>query len=65
MTSVAAVTIDDVSSALLLGGGVVDGDLYGHDDPVPNLYRVDRRRDQRTLGLLNQAAAYQNACRTG
>lgn len=32
---------------------------------VPNLYRVDRRCDERTLEPLNQASAYQNARRTG
>lgn len=45
----------DVAGVLLLGGGDVDPTLYGHRDPVPNLYGVDRGCDERTLGLIKSA----------
>ncbi|MEV7647316.1 gamma-glutamyl-gamma-aminobutyrate hydrolase family protein [Arthrobacter sp. NPDC089319] len=37
---------------LFLGGGDVDGALYGHHDPVPNTYGVDRRADEYCLELI-------------
>ena len=40
---------------LLLGGGDVDPHLYGHCQPVPNLYGVDRGCDERSLALIKQA----------
>lgn len=46
---------DDVAGVLLLGGGDVDPHLYGHRDPVPNLYGVDRGCDERSLALIKQA----------
>ncbi len=46
---------DDVAGVLLLGGGDVDPRLYGHHDPVPNLYGVDRGCDERSLALIKQA----------
>ena len=46
---------DDVAGVLLLGGGDVDPDLYGHRDDVPNLYGVDRGCDERTLALIKTA----------
>lgn len=47
---------DDVAGVLLLGGGDVDPAVYGHRDPVPNLYGVDRGCDERSLALIMQAA---------
>lgn len=46
---------DDVAGVLLLGGGDVDPRLYGHHDPVPNLYGVDRGCDERSLALIRDA----------
>jgi putative glutamine amidotransferase len=37
---------------LFLGGGDVDGALYGHHGPVPNSYGVDRRADEYCLELI-------------
>ncbi|MFD1212317.1 gamma-glutamyl-gamma-aminobutyrate hydrolase family protein [Arthrobacter sp. GCM10027362] len=37
---------------LFLGGGDVDGALYGHGGPVPNSYGVDRRADEYCLELI-------------
>ncbi|MCG2623263.1 gamma-glutamyl-gamma-aminobutyrate hydrolase family protein [Arthrobacter sp. I2-34] len=37
---------------LFLGGGDVDGALYGHHGPVPNSYGVDRRADEYCLALI-------------
>ena len=37
---------------LFLGGGDVDGALYGHHDSVPNSYGVDRRADEYCLELI-------------
>jgi putative glutamine amidotransferase len=37
---------------LFLGGGDVDGSLYGHAGPVPNSYGVDLRADEYCLGLI-------------
>ena len=37
---------------LFLGGGDVDGALYGHHAPVPNSYGVDRRADEYCLELI-------------
>lgn len=47
---------DDVAGVLLLGGGDVDPVIYGHRDPVPNLYGVDRGCDERSLALIKEAA---------
>jgi putative glutamine amidotransferase len=46
---------DAVDGLLLLGGGDVDPTLYGHLEPVPNLYGVDRRTDLRTLASIQHA----------
>lgn len=46
---------DDVAGVLLLGGGDVDPDLYGHRGDVPNLYGVERGCDERTLALIKAA----------
>lgn len=37
---------------LFLGGGDVDGSLYGHTDPVPNSYGVDLCADEYCLELI-------------
>ena len=37
---------------LFLGGGDVDGALYGHHGHVPNSYGVDRRADEYCLDLI-------------
>lgn len=46
---------EDVAGVVFLGGGDVDPDLYGHREPVPNLYGVDRGCDERTLALIKAA----------
>lgn len=46
---------DDVAGVLLLGGGDIDPEIYGHRDEVPNLYGVDRGCDERTLALIKTA----------
>lgn len=45
----------DVAGVMLLGGGDVDPAIYGHRDPVPNLYGVDRDCDERSLALIRSA----------
>ncbi|MFE9093104.1 gamma-glutamyl-gamma-aminobutyrate hydrolase family protein [Streptomyces sp. NPDC007264] len=42
---------------LVLGGGDVDGELYGVSGPVPNSYGVDRRADEHTLAAIRWACA--------
>ncbi|GGJ62561.1 gamma-glutamyl-gamma-aminobutyrate hydrolase family protein [Streptomyces brasiliensis] len=42
---------------LLLGGGDVDGELYGADGPVPNSYGVDRRADDHCIAAVRAVAA--------
>ncbi|NBM19493.1 gamma-glutamyl-gamma-aminobutyrate hydrolase family protein [Streptomyces sp. GC420] len=42
---------------LVLGGGDVDGELYGVSGPVPNSYGVDRRADDHTLAAIRRASA--------
>lgn len=46
---------DDVAGVLLLGGGDVDPEIYGHRGNVPNLYGVDRGCDERSLALIKAA----------
>ncbi|MFI6359007.1 gamma-glutamyl-gamma-aminobutyrate hydrolase family protein [Streptomyces sp. NPDC050743] len=42
---------------LLLGGGDVDGELYGIDGPVPHSYGVDRRADDHCITAIRAATA--------
>lgn len=44
---------EETDGVLLLGGGDVDPTLYGHTDPVDNLYGVDRGTDERTLSAID------------
>ncbi|MQY40823.1 Carbamoyl-phosphate synthase small chain [Streptomyces sp. RB17] len=44
---------------LLLGGGDVDGELYGFGGPVPNSYGVDRRADDHSIAAIRAVAAAQ------
>lgn len=46
---------DDAAGVLLLDGGDIDPDIYGHRGEVPNLYGVDRGCDERTLALIKTA----------
>ena len=46
---------EDADGMVLLGGGDIDPTLYGHYDPVENLYGVDRGCDERTLTLIKAA----------
>lgn len=43
----------EFDGVLFLGGGDVDARIYGHLDPVPNSYGVDRRADDYCLSLLS------------
>ncbi|TJY72560.1 gamma-glutamyl-gamma-aminobutyrate hydrolase family protein [Arthrobacter sp. CAU 1506] len=47
-----AAELDAFDGVLFLGGGDVDGALYGHHDPVPHSYGVDRRADEYCLELI-------------
>ena len=47
-----AAELDAFDGVLFLGGGDVDGALYGHHAPVPNSYGVDRRADEYCLELI-------------
>ncbi|MER6983742.1 gamma-glutamyl-gamma-aminobutyrate hydrolase family protein [Streptomyces carpinensis] len=42
---------------LLLGGGDVDGELYGAGGPVPNSYGVDRRADDHSIAAIRAVTA--------
>jgi len=42
---------------LVLGGGDVDSQLYGHTGPVPNEYGKDRRADDREIAIIRTAIA--------
>ena len=42
---------------LVLGGGDVDSQLYGHTGPVPNEYGRDRRADDREIAIIRSAMA--------
>lgn len=42
---------------LVLGGGDVDSQLYGHAGPVPNEYGKDRRADDREIAIIRTAIA--------
>ncbi|AXI81676.1 gamma-glutamyl-gamma-aminobutyrate hydrolase family protein [Peterkaempfera bronchialis] len=47
----------DLDGLLVLGGGDVDGALYGVTGPVPHSYGVDRRADDHTLAAIRAAVA--------
>lgn len=49
--------VDEADGVLFLGGGDVDPTLYGHHDPVPNAYGVDRRADDYAMGIIRSTIA--------
>lgn len=60
VASAAPVSIERVlrcDGIVLLGGGDVSPDLYGHDGEVPNSYGVDRRADDYSIELVRRARA--------
>ncbi|MDN5382544.1 gamma-glutamyl-gamma-aminobutyrate hydrolase family protein [Streptomyces sp. LB8] len=48
-------TVAGLDGLLLLGGGDVDGELYGHTGPVPNSYGVDRKADDYSIAAIRAA----------
>lgn len=44
---------DSADGVLFLGGGDVDATLYGHHDPVPHEYGVDRAADDYSIDIIN------------
>lgn len=49
--------VADCDGLLLLGGGDVDGRLYGHGGALPNAYGVDRAADAYALAAIRAAVA--------
>lgn len=46
--------IQSADGLLVLGGGDVDSDVYGHVGPVPNEYGKDRRADEREIAVITR-----------
>lgn len=52
-----ATIADTADGVLFLGGGDVDATIYGHTDPVPHEYGVDRAADDYSIDIINSTIA--------
>lgn len=49
-----ALAAEAADAVLFLGGGDVDGGLYGLEAPIPNAYGVDRRADEFCIDMIHR-----------